>query len=119
MPEAKDEHRGTYPEYGSRHKDKAGVANHDVAAALFLRITINGRLLHPGTVLWSDFPAIMIAMDQMPSAAMERAATLTQEWSTQPDGRALAGLLVEGNCCLAKKFAVCRELCADTMVNWG
>lgn len=75
MPEAKDEHLGTYPEYGVRQNGKVGAANHDVAAALFPRITINGRLLHPGTVLWSDSPAIMIAKDQIPSAAMERAAT--------------------------------------------
>lgn len=74
-PATEDEQLETYAEFGSRNPGKAGDANHNIAATLFPRITINGKILHGGAVLWSDSPATMIARDQIPSPTLGRNGT--------------------------------------------
>ncbi|KND88518.1 hypothetical protein TOPH_06849 [Tolypocladium ophioglossoides CBS 100239] len=74
-PESEDEQLESYSEFGARNTGKAGDANHNIAATLFPRITINGKILHGGVVLWSDSPATLIARDQTPSPTLGRSAT--------------------------------------------
>ncbi|KND91851.1 hypothetical protein TOPH_03329 [Tolypocladium ophioglossoides CBS 100239] len=74
-PVTEDEQLESYSEFGARNTGKAGDANHNIAATLFPRITINGKMLHSGIVLWSDSPATMIARDQIPSPSLGRSAT--------------------------------------------
>ncbi|KAM4067986.1 hypothetical protein HRG_009707 [Hirsutella rhossiliensis] len=71
-----DEHMESYPEFGVRNAGKVGIANHTIVATLFPRITINGKMLHGGKVLWSDSPATIIARDQNPSPTLGRTGTL-------------------------------------------
>lgn len=75
-PASDDEELVSYPEFGARNNAKAVGGSHSIAATFFPRITVNGKILHSGTVLWSDSPATMIAREQVPSPTLGRNGTL-------------------------------------------
>lgn len=75
-PASSDEGVETYTDFGERSNAKAASGSHKIAATLFPRIAVNGKILHGGTVLWSDSPAVMIARDQTPTPILGRSGTL-------------------------------------------
>ena len=76
LPAISDEGVEAYADFGERNHGKAASGSHNIAATLFPRIVVNGKILHGGTVLWSDSPAIMIARDQNPTPILGRSGTL-------------------------------------------
>ncbi|KAF4126980.1 RNA polymerase Rpb1 C-terminal repeat domain-containing protein [Geosmithia morbida] len=74
-PNTDDEGVETYAEFGERSNGKAAMESHKVAATLFPRIKANGKILHGGTVVWSDSSVVRTAKDQAPSTGLGRNGT--------------------------------------------